>query len=57
MARRSHSGGAVFPQGAQGVGGGGVPIRKGLEYQAALGPFSAVNSVQSLSRVRLFVTP
>ena len=37
--------------------GGGAPIRKGLEDQAALGPFSAVNSVQSLSRVRLFVTP
>lgn len=37
-----------FHKGAQGVG---EPIKKGLKYQAALGPFSAVNSFQSLSRV------
>ena len=39
-----------FHKGAQGVG---EPIKKGLKYQAALGPFSAVNSFQSLSCVRL----
>ena len=49
--------GSRVSTGHPGSWGRGAPIRKGLEYQAALGPFSAVNSVQSLSRVRLFVTP